>query len=51
MVGEFSLALMDHQVTHFIDDINGMEIELTFYEYNTLIIIVREQMNIIKSLD
>ena len=42
MVWEFSLALMDHQITHFIDDITGMEIELTFHEYDILIMIARE---------
>ena len=28
---DFSLALSDHQVTHFGDGINGMEMELSFH--------------------
>ena len=27
----FSLSLRDHQITHFMDDIDGMERELLFY--------------------
>ena len=35
----FSLALRNHQTTHFNDDINGMEIELLFHRWNIMIII------------
>ena len=31
MVEWFSLALRNHQITHFMDDIDGMEIELLFH--------------------
>ena len=31
MIEWFSLSLRDHQITHFIDDIDGMEIKLLFY--------------------
>ena len=31
MVEWFSLTLKNHQITHFIDDINGMEMKLSIY--------------------
>ena len=31
MIEGFSLSLRDHQITHFMDDIDGMEINLLFY--------------------
>ena len=40
MVEWFSLALRDHQITHFNDDIDGMEIELLFHRWNIIIIII-----------
>ena len=27
----FSLSLRDHQITHFMDDIDGMKMELLFH--------------------
>ena len=35
----FSLALRNHQITHFNDDIDGMEMELLFHRRNIMIII------------
>ena len=35
----FSLALRNHQLTHFNDGINGMEVELLFHRWNIMIII------------
>ena len=40
MVEQFSLALMDHQITHFKDDIDGLEIGLLFHKRRIIIIIV-----------
>ena len=31
MIKRFSLSLKDHQITHFMDDIDGMEMELLFH--------------------
>ena len=31
MIDRFSLLLRDHQITHFRDDIDGMEMELLFH--------------------
>ena len=31
MMERFSLSLRDHQITHFMDDIDGMEMELLFH--------------------
>ena len=31
MIERFSLSLSDHQPTHFMDDIDGMEMELLFH--------------------
>ena len=38
----FSLALSNHQITHFNDDIDGMEIKLVFHGWNIMIIIIKE---------
>ena len=32
MVNEISLSLNDHQVTHFMDDINGMEVKVYYHD-------------------
>ena len=38
----FSLALRNHQLTHFNDDIDGMEMKLLFHRWNIIIIIINE---------
>ena len=36
IVERFSLALRNHQITHFNDGINGMEMELLFHGWNIM---------------
>ena len=31
MIERLSLSLSDHRITHFMDDIDGMEMELLFH--------------------
>ena len=31
MIERFSLSLRDYQITHFMDDTDGMEMELSFH--------------------
>ena len=47
MVKQFSLTLMDHQITHLIDDIDEMEIELLFHKWSVIIIISNGIINYI----
>ena len=39
IVESFSLSLRNHQITHFNDGIDGMEMELLFHRWNIIIII------------
>ena len=32
MVNGISLSLIDHQITHFMDDIDGMEVKVRYHD-------------------